>query len=76
MRPGYEELEAIAKQEWLRVYTIWREKRKRKASLSEGFEIKEKVMAKVLAGKVCASWFEMEFGELESESLEVILEKI
>lgn len=76
MRPGYEELEAIAKQEWLKVYTIWRAKRKSKHSLSEGFEIKEKVMAKVLAGRVCASWFEMEFGELENDSLEVILEKI
>jgi len=45
-------------------------------SLSEGFEIKEKVMAKVLAGQVCSSWFDMEFGVLENEALEVILEKI
>lgn len=76
MRPGYDELEAIAKQEWLRVYTIWRAKRKTMPSMSEGFEIKEKVMAKVIAGKVCSSWFDMEFGELESSDLEVILEKI
>lgn len=76
MRPGYEELEAISKQEWLRVYTIWRAKRKLMPSLSEGFEIKEKVMAKVLAGQVCSSWFDMEFGVLENEALEVILEKI
>ena len=76
MRPGYEELEAISKQEWLRVYTIWRAKRKLMPSLSEGFEIKEKVMAKVLAGQVCSSWFDLEFGVLENEALEVILEKI
>ncbi|PKE31865.1 pilus assembly protein [Rahnella sp. AA] len=76
MRPGYDELEAISKQEWLRVYTIWRAKRKMMPSLSEGFEIKEKVMAKVLLGKVCSAWFDMEFGSLENEALEVILEKI
>lgn len=76
MRPGYEELEAISRQEWLRVYTIWRAKRKIMPSMSEGFEIKEKVLAKVLAGIVCSSWFEMEFGTLDNESLEVIFEKI
>lgn len=76
MRPGYDELEAISKQEWLRVYTIWRTKRKSMPSLSEGFEIKEKVMAKVLAGSVCSAWYEMEFGQLADEDMAVILEKI
>lgn len=76
MRPGYHELEAISRQEWLKVYTIWRDKRKFKKSLSEGFEIKEKVFAKVLLGTVCSAWFNMEFGELEKHDLEVILEKI
>lgn len=76
MRPGYEELEAISQQEWLKVYTIWRGKRKLKQGLSEGFEIKEKVMAKVLSGDICFSWFNMEFGEIEKYDLEVILEKL
>lgn len=76
MRPTYNELDAISRQEWLKVYTIWRDKRKKTTSLAEGFEIKEKVMAQVLAGRVCATWFEMEFGVLEQEDMEVILEKI
>ncbi|MGL5698322.1 MAG: ATPase, T2SS/T4P/T4SS family [Kluyvera sp.] len=74
--PVYDELEAIAEQKWLKVYTIWREKRLKQTSLSEGFEIKEKTMAAVLQGRVCATWFQMEFGHVVQEELEVIVEKI
>lgn len=74
--PVYDELEAIAEQKWLKVYTIWRAKRFKTTSLSEGFEIKEKTMAAVLTGRVCATWFQMEFGGVVQEELEVLVEKI
>lgn len=74
--PVYDELEAIAEQKWLKVYTVWRAKRLKQTSLSEGFEIKEKTMAAVLQGRVCATWFQMEFGQVVQEELEVIVEKI
>lgn len=74
--PVYDELEAIAEQKWLKVYTVWRAKRLKQTGLSEGFEIKEKTMAAVLQGRVCATWFQMEFGQVVQEELEVIVEKI
>ncbi|EOQ31207.1 hypothetical protein WEU_01155 [Citrobacter sp. KTE32] len=74
--PVYDELEAIAEQKWLKVYTVWRAKRLKQPGLSEGFEIKEKTMAAVLQGRVCATWFQMEFGQVVHEELEVIVEKI
>lgn len=74
--PVYDELEAIAEQKWLKVYTIWRAKRLKTKGLSEGFEIKEKTMAAVLQGRVCATWFAMEFGVVPQEELEIIVEKI
>lgn len=76
MLPVYQELEAIAEEKWLKVYSIWREKRHKATSLAEGFEIKEKTVAAVLRGKVCASWFQMEFGDVAQDDLEVIVEKI
>lgn len=74
--PTYEELAAISRQEWLNVYTLWREKRKTTPGLAEGFEIREKVMAHVLRGRIDAYWFAMEFGVLPDEDLEMIVEKI
>ena len=74
--PTYDELAAISRQEWLNVYTLWREKRKTAVGLAEGFEIREKVMAHVLLGRVDARWYAMEFGVLPTEDLEMIVEKI
>ncbi|MFK3662599.1 MULTISPECIES: ATPase, T2SS/T4P/T4SS family [Enterobacterales] len=76
MRPTYDELAAISRQEWLQVYVLWRNKRIPAPGLSEGFEIKEKVFAEVLRGRVCATWFSMEFGDVEKDNLEVILGKV
>ncbi|MCR8999752.1 ATPase, T2SS/T4P/T4SS family [Rahnella perminowiae] len=76
MLPTYDELAAISKQEWLQVYTLWRKKRLSAPGLSEGFEIKEKVFAEILRGRVCAAWFSMEFGDVEQENMAVILGKI
>ncbi|HGL4053204.1 ATPase, T2SS/T4P/T4SS family [Citrobacter koseri] len=74
--PTYEELAAIAKQEWLNTFTLWRNKRHIASGLTEGFEIREKVMAHVLNGRVDASWYAMEFGTMAQEELEIIVEKI
>lgn len=74
--PVYDELEAIAEQKWLKVYTLWRRKRLEVTGLSEGFDIREKTMSAVLQGRVCAEWFQMEFGEIAQEDLEVLVEKI
>lgn len=74
--PTYDELAAISRQEWLNVYTLWREKRKNVAGLAEGFEIREKVMAYVLLGRIDAGWFAMEFGVVPDEDMEMIVEKI
>jgi len=76
MLPTHAELEFIAKEQWLQVYGLWRNKRALSPSLTEGFEIKEKVMAAVLQGRVCANWFAMEFGTLLEEDMEVLLEKV
>ena len=61
---------------WLQVFTLWRKKRYTANGLTEGFEIREKVMAKVLQGQVDACWFAMEFGVISPEDLELIVEKI
>ncbi|WP_395304762.1 ATPase, T2SS/T4P/T4SS family [Enterobacter sp. ECC-019] len=74
--PTYEEMAAISKQEWLNVYTLWRKKRSTAPGLTEGFEIREKVMAHVLKGRIDAAWYAMEFGEVAIEDLEMIVEKI
>ncbi len=74
--PVYDELEAIAEQKWLKVYNIWRKKRFNSPALAEGFDIREKTLATVLQGRVCAEWFQMEFGQLATEDLEVLVEKI
>lgn len=74
--PTYEELAAISRQEWLNTYTLWRQKRKTAPGLTEGFEIREKVMAHVLNGRIDARWFAMEFGTMKIEDLEMIVEKI
>ncbi|WP_275157344.1 ATPase, T2SS/T4P/T4SS family [Citrobacter koseri] len=74
--PTYEELAAIAKQEWLNTFTLWRNKRHIASGLTEGLEIREKVMAHVLNGRVDASWYAMEFGTMAQEELEIIVEKI
>lgn len=74
--PGYEELAAISQQAWLQVFTLWRKKRYTANGLTEGFEIREKVMAKVLQGQIDACWFAMEFGVISPEDLELIVEKI
>ncbi|WP_037035058.1 ATPase, T2SS/T4P/T4SS family [Rahnella sp. WP5] len=76
MRPTYDELAAISKQEWLQVYTLWRKKRISSPGLSEGFEIKEKVFAEVLRGRVCATWFSMEFGDVDKDNSEIIHGKV
>lgn len=44
--------------------------------LSEGFEIKEKVFAEVLRGRVCATWFSMEFGDVDKDNSEIIHGKV
>ena len=74
--PTYDELAAIAKQEWLNTFTLWRKKRLTASGLTEGFEIREKVMAHVLKGRVDAKWYAMEFGTMSDTDLEVIVEKI
>lgn len=74
--PTYDELAAIAKQEWLNTFTLWRKKRLTASGLTEGFEIREKVMAHVLKGRVDAKWYAMEFGITSDTDLEVIVEKI
>lgn len=74
--PTYEELGTISRQEWLQTFTLWRQKRYTAPGLTEGFEIREKVMAHVLNGRVDAHWFVMEFGEVATEDLEMIVEKI
>lgn len=76
MRPTLSELEAISRQDWLNVYTHWRLKRFTSDGLSEGFSLKEKTMMHVLKGQSCFSWFMMEFGGLEPEDMEVLIEKI
>lgn len=76
MRPTFKELEAISHQQWLNVYTYWREKRFSCEGLSEGFSIKEKAMSEVLQGHACYLWFMMEFGALESKDMEVLIEKV
>lgn len=74
--PTYEELAAISKQAWLQVFMLWRKKRYTASGLTEGFDIREKVMAKVLHGQVDARWFAMEFGAVPPEDLEIVVEKI
>lgn len=74
--PTYDELAAISRQEWLNVYTLWRQKRSTAIGLAEGFEIREKVMAHVLRGRIDARWFAMEFGEIAKGDLEMIVEKV
>lgn len=76
MRPTYNELQAISQSHWLEAYTIWREKRFTSNGISEGFELKEKAFHHVLKGDVCASWFSMEFGEMDEKNLEVLIEKV
>lgn len=76
MRPGNEELEAISRQEWFQVYKFWRTKRGLSEGLAEGFDLKEKAMARVLLGQICAAWFSMEFGDLEPEDMEVLIGKL
>lgn len=75
MRPTYDELKAISESHWLDAYTIWRKKRFTSRGVSEGFELKEKAFNHVLKGNVCASWFSMEFGEVDENDLEVLIEK-
>lgn len=74
--PTYEELATISKQEWLNTFTLWRNKRKTASGLTEGFEIREKVMAHVLRGRIDAKWYAMEFGTMAQEDLEMIVGKI
>ncbi|HAL9400738.1 TPA: type 4b pilus CFA/III assembly ATPase CofH, partial [Escherichia coli] len=74
--PTQRELEALANQHWLNVYSIWREKRFTSSGISEGFSIKEKVFMHVLRKRACYQWFIMEFGEVPDTDMEVLLEKI
>ncbi|WP_032291990.1 ATPase, T2SS/T4P/T4SS family [Escherichia coli] len=74
--PTQRELEALANQHWLNVYSIWREKRFTSSGISEGFSIKEKVFMHVLRNRACYQWFIMEFGEVPDTDMEVLLEKI
>ncbi|ECA3795533.1 pilus assembly protein, partial [Salmonella enterica subsp. enterica serovar Aqua] len=76
MRPTDPELEAISRQDWYGVYSQWRRKRQTVRTLSEGFDLREKAVACVLAGRVCVLWFGLEFGDVEPENLEVLLGKI
>lgn len=76
MRPTYDELKAISESHWLEAYMIWRKKRFTTSGIAEGFELKEKAFYHVLKGDICASWFGMEFGELDEKDLEVLIEKI
>lgn len=74
--PTYEELATISRQEWLNTYALWRKKRVDAVGLAEGFEIREKVMAHVLKGRIDAKWYAMEFGVVAQEDLEMIVGKI
>ncbi len=74
--PTQRELEALANQQWINVYSIWREKRFTSPGVSEGFAIKEKVFMHVLRKRACYRWFIMEFGEVPDADMEVLLEKI
>lgn len=74
--PTYEELATISRQEWLNTYALWRKKRVAAVGLAEGFEIREKVMAHVLMGRIDARWYAMEFGVVSDEDLEMIVGKI
>ncbi|MGC4492691.1 ATPase, T2SS/T4P/T4SS family [Escherichia coli] len=74
--PTHRELEALANQQWLNVYSIWREKRFTSEGVSEGFAIKEKVFMHVLKKRACYHWFMMEFGAIPDTDMEVLLEKI
>lgn len=74
--PTYDELAAISRREWLNVYALWREKRRNVSGLAEGFEIREKVMAHVLRGRIDARWYAMEFGSVTDEDMEIIVDKI
>lgn len=74
--PTYEELATISRQEWLNTYALWRKKRVNAIGLAEGFEIREKVMAHVLRGRVDAQWYAMEFGVVTDEDMEMIVGKI
>lgn len=74
--PTYEELATISRQEWLNTYALWRKKRVAAEGLAEGFEIREKVMAHVLKGRIDAQWYAMEFGVVAQEDLEMIVGKI
>lgn len=76
MRPSLKELEAISRQDWLGVYMHWRSKRNESVGLSEGFSLKEKAMMHVLKGDTSLTWFRMEFGSIDKEDLEVLVEKI
>ncbi len=74
--PTHPELEALANQQWLNVYSVWREKRFTSPGISEGFAIKEKVFMHVLRKRACYHWFMMEFGQIPDTDMEVLLEKI
>lgn len=76
MLPKQDELIAISKSNWLEAYILWRKKRLTHPGMSEGFSIKEKTMAFVIKGYICYEWFTHEFGELNTEDMEVIFEKI
>lgn len=76
MLPKQDELLAISKSNWIEAYILWRKKRFSCPGLSEGFSIKEKTMSLVVQGFVCYEWFTHEFGEVDSEDMEVIFAKI
>ncbi|MDA5318410.1 ATPase, T2SS/T4P/T4SS family [Vibrio cholerae] len=74
--PTQDELEALANHAFLKVYQLWRNKRRATATMREGFSIREKAFAYSLQGRVCYDWFHLEFGALPEEDVEYILEKI
>lgn len=76
MRPGSNELESISRQAWFQTYQFWRSKRQVVDGLTEGFDLREKAAAQVLAGRVCINWFTMEFGDVDPGDMEVLIEKI
>lgn len=77
--PTIEDLDLVAKQDWLGLYVRYAEKKLANqyddGSLGEGFTIKDKAYAHVLDGQVCRNYFFHQFGHIDPADEQIIYEK-
>lgn len=77
--PTIEDLDLVAKQDWLGLYVRYAEKKLANqyddGSLGEGFTVKDKAYAQVLNGAVCRNYFFHQFGHIDPVDEQIIYEK-